>query len=62
MKYHDIKLNFMVYDFEFIKFHCIWLTFAFAFDDFDSLLQNFSLIWTGSKFWNFGLGDGNDNS
>jgi hypothetical protein len=29
------------------------ITFAF-----ESLLQNFGLIWTGSKFGNFGLGDG----
>ncbi len=29
-----------------------------AFDDFNSLPQNFSLIWTGSNFGNFRLGDG----
>ncbi len=34
------------------------LTFAFAFDDFESLLQNFGHIRTGSKFYIFGLGDG----
>jgi hypothetical protein len=30
---------------------------AFAFNDFESLLQNFGLIWTSSKFENFGLCD-----
>ncbi len=34
------------------------LLLPFAYDNFESLLQNFSLIWTGSKFGNFGLGDG----
>jgi hypothetical protein len=34
------------------------LTFAFTFSDFKSLQQNFSLAWAGSKFGNFGLGDG----
>jgi hypothetical protein len=34
--------------------HCISLTF----DDFKSLLQNFGLAQTGSKFGNFGLGNG----
>ncbi len=37
---------------------CILLIFVFAFDDFKSLLLNFSLIQTISKFGNFGLGDG----
>jgi hypothetical protein len=31
---------------------------TFAFDDFKSLLQNFSLLWTGSKLGNFRLGNG----
>jgi hypothetical protein len=43
---------------DFIRFHRISLTFAFAFGDFKSLLQNLSFTWTGSKFGNFGLGDG----
>jgi hypothetical protein len=34
------------------------LTFAFTFGNFKSLQQNFSLAWAGSKFGNFGLGDG----
>jgi hypothetical protein len=34
------------------------LNFAFTFNDFESLLQNFGLISTGSKFGHFGLGDG----
>ncbi len=38
-----------------IHFHCILLAFAFAFDDFESLLQNLCLIWIGSKFGNFKL-------
>ncbi len=33
------------------------LTFAFAFDDFKSLPQNFGLFPTGSKFANFGHGN-----
>ncbi len=37
---------------------CILLTIAFAFDDFESLLKNFGLILTSSKFGNFRLGDG----
>jgi len=36
----------------------ISLMFAFTFDAFKSLPQNFILIWIGSKFWNFGLGNG----
>jgi hypothetical protein len=38
--------------------HTHALTFAFAFDAFENSLQNFGLIWTGSKFQNFYLGDG----
>jgi hypothetical protein len=34
------------------------LTFAYASNNFDSLLQNFGLIQKGSKFGNFGLGNG----
>jgi hypothetical protein len=34
------------------------LNFTFDFDAFKSLPQNFSLIWTGSKFGNFVHGDG----
>jgi hypothetical protein len=44
--------------FTFVQFHCISLIIAFAFDDFKSLLQNFSLVQTSSKFQNFGLGNG----
>ncbi len=40
-----------------MQFHCISLTFAFAFDDFKSLLWNFSLNWNDSKFGNFRLGN-----
>ncbi len=29
-----------------------------ALDDFESLPQNFGLVWTHWKFWNFRLGDG----
>jgi hypothetical protein len=32
-------------------------SFAFAFDDFESLRQNFGLTWAHSKFGNFGLGN-----
>ncbi len=48
----------MIQTFDFVQFHCNLLTFAFALDYFESLLQNFSLIWTGSKLGNFGLGNG----
>jgi len=41
----------------FIQFECISLTFAFNFDAFKSLSQNFSLDQIHSKFQNFGLGD-----
>jgi hypothetical protein len=34
------------------------LTFASAFDDFESLHQNFGFVRTSSKSGNFGLGDG----
>jgi hypothetical protein len=34
------------------------LNFAFDFDDFKSLPQNFGLFLTGSKIANFGLGNG----
>jgi hypothetical protein len=37
---------------------CISLTIAFALDDFESLLQNFGVAWTSSKFGDFRLGDG----
>ncbi len=36
----------------------ISLTFAFTFGNFKSLLQNFGLICTVSKFANFALGNG----
>ncbi len=42
----------------FIQFCCISLTFTFAFDDFKSLVQNFSFTWTGSKLGNFGFDNG----
>jgi hypothetical protein len=38
------------------QFCCISLTVAFNY--FKSLLQNFGLVWTGSKFGNLGLGNG----
>jgi hypothetical protein len=38
--------------FNLFVFHYILLTFAFAFADFESLLQNFGLSWIGSKFGN----------
>ncbi len=34
------------------------LLLPFVYDNFESLMQNFSHIWTGSKFGNFWLGDG----
>ncbi len=34
------------------------LSNGFALGPLKSLTQNFSLFWNGSKFWNFGLGDG----
>jgi hypothetical protein len=46
----------MVKYFGFVQFRCILLTFTFG--AFESLPQNFGLIWTGSKFQNFGLGEG----
>jgi hypothetical protein len=48
----------MAYYLCFIQLECISLTFGGTFGAFKSLPQNFSLIWTGSKFQNFGLGDG----
>ncbi len=48
----------MAYYLEFIQLGCIVLTFGFAFDPFESLPKNFSRFQNGSKFWNFGLGDG----
>jgi hypothetical protein len=41
-----------------IQFSCISLHFSFAFNNFESLPQNFGLTQTNSKFGNFGLGDG----
>jgi hypothetical protein len=41
-----------------MQFHCISLTYAFTFGNFKSLLQNFGLIWTGSKLANLALGNG----
>jgi hypothetical protein len=42
----------------FVEFHCILLTFALAFNDLKSLLQNFGLDQTGSKFRDLRLDDG----
>jgi hypothetical protein len=58
MEFHDNLQNFTAQYFDFVQFHCILITFAFAFDDFESLLPNFGLIWIGSKFGNFRIGDG----
>ncbi len=64
MKLSKIYWNFMTsnkilqYSFDYIQSHCILWTFAFAFDDFKSLLQKFGLIQTGWKFVNFCLGNG----
>jgi hypothetical protein len=44
--------------FDFIQFYCVLLTFNFAFDDLESLLQNTGLVWTGSKLGNVRLGNG----
>jgi hypothetical protein len=38
-------------------FHYISLLITFTFDDFESVLKNFSLAWTISNFRNFGLGN-----
>jgi hypothetical protein len=54
---YKVKIVF-IYKMKQNEFHCISLIFAFTFDDFKSLLQNFSLNWAGSKFENFGLYDG----
>ncbi len=49
MKLNEIYNNFT---FDFVHYCCISLTFPF--NDFKKFLQNFSLVWTGSKFVNFG--------
>ncbi len=43
---------------DFIQLQCIWVTFGFAFGSFESLPQHFGLFQNGSKFQNYGLGDG----
>jgi hypothetical protein len=50
MKASKFSQNFMAYYFAFIQFQCILLNFAFVCGAFESRLQNFDLIWTGSKF------------
>ncbi len=52
------KKNFTVQNFDFVRFHCILLTISFTFFNFESIVQQFGLIWTSSKFGNFGLGNG----
>jgi hypothetical protein len=34
------------------------MLYSFGFDNFESLLENFGLVWTSSKLGNFGVGDG----
>ncbi len=48
----------MAYYLDFIQLQYILLTFGFTFGPFESLPQDFGLFWNGSKFQNFGLGDG----
>ncbi len=48
----------MAYYLDFIQLWYILSTFSFALGPFKSLPQNFGLFQNGSKFWNFGLGDG----
>ncbi len=43
---------------DFVQLWCISLAFGFASGAFKSLPQNFGIIQTGSKFQNFGLGNG----
>jgi len=42
----------------FIQLQYTTLTFSFAFGPFETLTQNFGLFQNGSKFQNFGLGNG----
>ncbi len=54
----EISWYIMAYYLDFIQLPYISLTFCFTFSPFESLSQDFSLFQNGSKFWNFGLGDG----
>ncbi len=48
----------MAYYLDFIQLWYISLTFGFPFGPFESLSQDFGLFRNGSKFQNFGLGNG----
>ncbi len=52
-KTSKIVQNFLVKYIALIQFQCTLLNFAVAFAAFKSWPQNFSLVWTDSKFWNF---------
>jgi hypothetical protein len=48
----------MAYYLDVVQLRYILLTFGFAFDPFKSLNKDFGLFQNGSKFQNFGLGNG----
>jgi hypothetical protein len=48
----------LAYYLEFVQLRYILLTFGFAFGHSESLPQDFGLFRNGSKFHNFGLGNG----
>jgi hypothetical protein len=50
MIFHETNEIFLVKYLAFIQLRCTLLTFAFAISDFESRPQNFSFIWTDSKF------------
>ncbi len=58
MKFHDINKISQYNTLISFQFQRILLTFTFAFDDFESFIQNISLIRTSSRFANFGLSNG----
>ncbi len=55
---NKILWNFLVQNFTFVQLQCSLLTSAFAFCTLESWPQNFGLVQTDSKFWNFRLGNG----
>jgi hypothetical protein len=48
----------MAYYLDFVQLRYMSLTFGFTVGPFKSLPQNFGLFRKGSKFQNFGLGNG----
>jgi hypothetical protein len=54
----EISWYIMAYYLDFIQLRYISLTFSFTFGPFECLRQNSGLLRNGSKFQNFGLGNG----